>query len=166
MTTETAREPANTKDTEQRGKMRPAWGWRVLGLLFGFVLTVGGAAAVVINVVQGAQATGLAGERGTFTVAYCTDKNPSGKNSDYECDGAFVPQGGEAADRRSGTLENAGDYPDGRKLDVTENMVGSPGVFRETGVGAVLASLMWMCFGVIALAAGVYQSRKWLRSFG
>ncbi|MFE0380843.1 hypothetical protein ACFW1M_35960 [Streptomyces inhibens] len=144
---------------------KPAWGWRVTGLVLGLVLTLVGAGAVVVNGVQGVQATGLVGTRGTFTVAYCTDTNPSRKNSDYECGGDFAPRGGNVDDGRSGTLENADDYPAGEKLDVVESLMGSELRFRETGVGATLGSVLWFCIGLAILAMGAFQSRKWAKSF-
>lgn len=136
-----------------------------MGLLIGFTLALVGIGAVVVNGVQGVQATGLVGTRGTFTVEYCSDTNPSGKNSDYECRGTFAARGEEGGDRRSGTLENADDYPAGERLEVVEGWVGSSANLRETGVGETLGSVMWMGFGLVILAMGVVQSRKWAKSF-
>ncbi|MBZ4016567.1 hypothetical protein CCS38_12610 [Streptomyces purpurogeneiscleroticus] len=135
------------------------------GLLLGIALTLVGAGAVLVNGIQGVQATGLAGTRGTFTVSYCADTDLSRKNSDYECDGDFVPRGGTAADEWSGTLENADDYSAGAKLDAVESWVGSEWTFREIGVGAVLESVVWFCIGLVILAMGAFQSRKWAKSF-
>ncbi|MGW1373782.1 hypothetical protein ACWD6P_05800 [Streptomyces sp. NPDC002446] len=151
-------------DARQQGEKKPAWGWRVLGLLLGIVLLLIGAGAVFVNSVQGVQATGLVGTRGTFTVDYCSDTNPGGKNSDYECRGTVVVPA-EGGDPERGTLENAEDYPAGTKLDVAEGWLGSGEKFRETGVGATLGSVMWLFFGLVTLAMGVAQSSKWAKSF-
>ncbi|MEU8682328.1 hypothetical protein [Streptomyces sp. NPDC048611] len=150
---------------KRQNEPKPAWGWRITGLLLGLVLTLVGAGAVLLQSVQGVQATGLVGTRGTFTVGYCIDKNRSGKNSDYECGGDFTPRGGKADDGWSGRLVNAGDYATGAKYDVVESWVGSDGRFREVGIGAVLESLMWLCFGLVILAMGISQLRKWGKSF-
>ncbi|MFF8902278.1 hypothetical protein ACF082_32915 [Streptomyces lydicus] len=152
-------------NTSRQQKPQPGWGWRATGLLLGLVLTLVGAGAVLVNAVQGVQATGLVGTRGTFTVHYCTDTNPSRKNSDYECGGAFTSHEGAADDKRSGTLENAEDYPAGKKLDVVEGWPGSDMRFRETGIGATSGSVMWLCFGLAILAMGAFQVRKWAKSF-
>ncbi|WP_328388171.1 hypothetical protein OHS81_29425 [Streptomyces sp. NBC_00400] len=150
---------------KQQKEPKPARGWRVTGLLLGFVLTLVGAGSVVLNGVQGVQATGLVGTRGTFKVDYCTDTNPHGKNADYECGGDFAPRGGNFDDGWSGRLENAEDYPAGEKLDVAESWIGSGSRFRETGVGATLWSMWWFCTGVGILAMGASTSRKWAKSF-
>ena len=144
---------------------KPAWGWRVTGVILGLVLTLVGAGAVFLNGVQGVQATGLVGTRGTFTVDYCLDTNPSRKNSDYECGGDFLPRGGTADDEWSGRLENADDYAAGEKRDVVESWVGSEGHFREVGVGAALGSVVWFGIGLVILAMGAFQVRKWVKSF-
>ncbi|TJZ44588.1 hypothetical protein FCH28_30130 [Streptomyces piniterrae] len=149
----------------RQGEPKPAWGWRVVGLLIGFALALIGVGGVIVNGIQGVQATGLVGTRGTFTVDYCSDTNPSGKNSDYECRGTFAAPAEDGGDRWRGTLENAEDYPTGENLDVVEGWVGSSKNFRETGVGATLGSVMWLCFALISLAMGVAQLRKWARSF-
>ncbi|MGW8398727.1 hypothetical protein ACWGLP_18895 [Streptomyces lydicus] len=163
MSSAISREASRT--TNQQKKPKPAWGWRAIGLLLGLVLTLVGAGAVFVNAVQGVQATGLVGTRGTFTVSYCTDTNSSRKNSDYECGGTFIRHGGPADDGRSGKLENAEDYPAGKKLDVVETWLGSDMRFREIGVGATLGSAMWLCFGLVILAMGAFQARKWAKSF-
>lgn len=150
---------------KQQKEPKPAWGWRVTGLLLGLVLTLVGAGAVVLNGVQGVQATGLVGTRGTFKVDYCTDTNPSRKNSDYECGGTFAPRGRDIDDGWRGRLENADDYPVGEKLDVVETWIGSGPRFRETGVGATLGSICWFCMGLVILAMGASTSRKWAKSF-
>ncbi|MCZ1010725.1 hypothetical protein [Streptomyces lydicus] len=150
---------------KQQKEPKPAWGWRVIGLLLGLVLTLVGAGFVVLNGVQGVQATGLVGTRGTFKVDYCTDTNPSRKNSDYECGGAFTPRGGDIDDGQRGKLENAEDYPAGEKLDVVESWIGSGSRFRETGVGATLLSIWFFCIGAGLLAMGVATFRKWARSY-
>ncbi|WP_328686988.1 hypothetical protein OHT20_35240 [Streptomyces caniferus] len=152
-------------DRSQQKKPKPARGWRVTGLLLGLVIAFAGADAVLVSAVHGVQATGLVGTRGTFTVDYCTDTNPSRKNSDYECGGVFVPRGGVVDDGWHGRLENADDYPAGEKLDVVETWLGSDMRFREVGVGAALASVMWLCFGLVILAMGAFQVRKWAKSF-
>ncbi|MGX7759567.1 hypothetical protein ACWQ06_13030 [Streptomyces angustmyceticus] len=163
MNSATSREAS--RNTKQQKKPKPARGRRVTGLLLGLVLTAVGAGAVLVNAVHGVQATGLAGTRGTFTVDYCTDTNPSRKNSDYECGGAFVPRGGVADDGWNGRLENADDYPAGTKLDVAESWLGSAMTFRETGVGATLGSVMWLGFGLVILSMGAFQVRKGAKSF-
>ncbi|WP_196942736.1 hypothetical protein [Streptomyces sclerotialus] len=160
MSSAISRESSQKRQEERK----PAWGWRVAGLMLGIALTLVGTGAVLINGIQGVQATGLVGTRGTFTVSYCTDTNPSGKNSDYECGGDFVPRGGDDNDGWSGTLENASDYSAGEKLDAAESWVGSEQNFRETGVGATLESLLWFCIGLVTLAMGASQSRKWTKS--
>ncbi|MFG2530446.1 hypothetical protein [Streptomyces sp. NPDC048516] len=154
-----------SRNRNQQKKPKPALGRRVTGLLLGLVLTLVGAAAVFVNAVHGVQATGLAGTRGTFTVDYCTDTNPSRKNSDYECGGDFIPRGRVADDGWSGTLENAEDYPAGEELDVVEAWLGSDMHFREVGIGATLASAMWLCFGLVILAMGASQLRNRGKSF-
>ncbi|MEU5208766.1 hypothetical protein [Streptomyces sp. NPDC020742] len=143
---------------------KPALGWRITGLVLGLVLTLVGAGGVLLNAVQGVQATGLVGTRGTFTVGYCIDTNRSGKTADYECGGDFTPRGGSADDGWSGRLEDAGDYAAGEKYDVVESWVGSDGRFREVGIGAVLGSVLWLGFGLVFLAMGVSQLRKWGKS--
>ncbi|MET8679874.1 hypothetical protein ABZW18_20405 [Streptomyces sp. NPDC004647] len=159
MSGETARKPSE----KRRGESKPAWGWRIVGLLLGLAITLVGAGAVIVNSVQGVQATGLVGTRGTFTVDYCYETS-SGKWPDYKCRGTFAPRAAESADRR-GPLENAENYPAGEKLDVVEGSVGAEGYFRETGVGATLGSVMWLCFGLVFLLWGVLTSRKWAKSF-
>ncbi|MER6842290.1 hypothetical protein [Streptomyces platensis] len=151
--------------TKQQKKPRPALGWRVTGVLLGLVLTLAGAAVVIVTGVQGVQATGLVGTRGTFKVGYCLDTNPSGKNSDYECGGDFAPRGGDFDDGWSGRLENAEDYPAGEKLDVVEAWIGGEGHFRETGVGAALGSFWFFCIGLGILAMGAATFRTWAASF-
>ncbi|MEU8914400.1 hypothetical protein [Streptomyces nigrescens] len=151
--------------TKRQKEPKPAWGWRVAGLMLGLVLSLVGAGAVFVNSVQGVQATGLVGTRGTFTVDYCTDTNPSGKNSDYECGGDFIPRGGDTDDGWSGTLENADDYSAGEKRDVVKSWLGSEWRFREVGVGATLGSVMWFCMGLVILAMGASQVRTWGKSF-
>ncbi|MEU9118184.1 hypothetical protein AB0D04_42360 [Streptomyces sp. NPDC048483] len=150
---------------KQQREPKPAWGWRATGLLLGLALTLVGAGAVVVNGVQGVQATGLVGTRGTFTVDYCMDTNSSRKHSDYECGGDFTPRGGDADDGWSGTLENADNYPAGKKLDVVEAWVGSDQHFREIGVGAALESVLWFCIGLVILTMGALQCRKSAKSF-
>ncbi|MFG2095217.1 hypothetical protein [Streptomyces sp. NPDC048612] len=148
---------------KQQKKPRPARGWRVTGVLLGLAVTLAGASAVIVTGIHGVQATGLVGTRGVFTVDYCTDTTPNGKNSHYECGGDFTPRGGDADDGWHGTLENAEDYRAGEKLDVAESWIGSERHFRETGVGATLGSLWLFCIGLALLAAGVATTRKWAR---
>ncbi|MGI5473064.1 hypothetical protein [Streptomyces sp. CA-132043] len=149
---------------EPKREPKPAWGWRAIGLLLGLAILLVGAGTVVVNGVQGVRGTGLVGTRGTFTVDYCIDTNPSRKNSDYECGGDFAPRDGSADDGWSGKLENGDDYRAGTKLAVAEAW-SSEWRFREVGVGAVLESGMWFCFGLVFLAMGFFQSRKWAKSF-
>lgn len=161
-----SREPSKKQQKPKpQSKPKPAWGWRVAGVMLGLVISLVGAGAVFVNSVQGVQATGLVGKRGTFTVDYCTDTNPSGKNSDYECEGDFSPRGGDADDPWSGTLENADDYSAGEKLDVVKSWLGSEWRFREVGVGATLGSVLWFCIGLVILALGVSQVSTWVKSF-
>ncbi|GGO53886.1 hypothetical protein GCM10012287_41550 [Streptomyces daqingensis] len=143
-----------------------ALGWRVVGLLLGSVLTLFGAGSVLVNSVQGVQATGLAGTTGTFTVDYCSDDNPTSKNSDYSCHGEFLPQGAARGDRSAVQLEDAGDdYPKGKQVGAYEVVLGSDFLVRQTGFGAVLESFLWWCFGAVVLLMGFFTSRKWMRSF-
>jgi hypothetical protein len=158
-----SRETARKLSKRRQGEPKPAWGWRIVGLLLGLAITLAGAGAVIVNGVQGVQATGLVGTRGTFTVDHCY-KASNGKWPDYKCRGTFAPRAAESADRR-GTLENAEDFPAGKKLDVVEGSVGSERNFRETGVGTTLGSVMWMCCGLVFLPWGFLTTRKWAKSF-
>lgn len=154
---------AGTADGKRTREPRPAWGWRITGLLLGIAITLVGAGALVVNGVQAVQATGLVGPRGTFTVDHCWETS-GGMWPDHKCRGTFDPDAPEYADRR-GTLENADDHPAGTRFDVVEGAVGSDGYFRETGVLATLGSLWWLCFGLVLLLWGFLTSRKWARSF-
>lgn len=138
---------------------------RLVGAAVGLVLVLVGAGAVLVNAVNAVQATGLVGERGTFAVDYCLDGDGRAIHSDYTCRGTFTPRGGTEGFPSRGELDNAKDYGKGEQLDVTENLMGEGGVFRENGLGEVLLSALWLCFGLLALAMGYVVSRKWLRTF-
>jgi hypothetical protein len=140
-----------------------ALGWRILGAALGCVIALGGVGAVLVNSVQGMQATGLIGTPGTFTVEYCFESSGA-QWSDYACGGTFVPDGGGHTSTTA-TLENGEDYPEDEQLDVTENVLGEGNTYRETGVLAVLGSLWWLCFGTGVLAGGFLVTRRWVRSF-
>lgn len=132
-----------------------------MGVVLGLAITLVGAGALVVNGVQAVEATGLVGERGKFTVKYCYES--SGRMwPDYKCGGTFDPRAaGDAV--RDGTVENADDEPKGTQLDVVKGSVGSEGFFRETGAGSTLASLMWLCFGLLFLPWGFFTTRKWAK---
>lgn len=134
-----------------------------MGLLLGVAITLCGVGTLIVNGVQGVQATGLVGERGTFTVDYCYESG-GGKWPDYHCRGPYSPDSAEYSDRVD-TLENAEDYPAGERLDVVEGSVGTDNHLRETGVGATLGSVMWFCFGLVMLPWGVQTTRKWAKTF-
>ncbi|MGH3324174.1 MAG: hypothetical protein ACRDOV_07065 [Streptomyces sp.] len=154
---------AHNPSEKRPAEPKPALVYRIVGLMLGLAITLVGAGTLIVNGVQGVQATGLVGVRGTFTVDFCYEAS-SRAWPDYKCRGTFDPRAAEYANRDA-TLENTDDNPAGTKLDVVEGSVGSDGYFRETGVWATLGSLWWLCFGLLFLPWGYFTCRKWARAF-
>lgn len=155
-----AGEKAHESNTSQAKPKHP-WRYRIVGVVLGLAIFLVGVGALIVNGVQGVEATGLVGDRGKFTVKYCYEA--SGRMwPDHKCHGTFDPLAtGDA--NRDGTVENADDEPAGKQLDVVKGSVGSEGFFRETGVWATLGSLMWLCFGLLFVPWGYFTTRKWAK---
>jgi hypothetical protein len=155
-----ADEKTSQPDAEHTGKKHPLR-YRIVGVVLGLAILFTGLGTLAVQGVHAVEATGLVGERGKLTVKYCYES--SGRMwPEYRCRGTFDPAAA-GDDVRDATVENADDEPKGTQLDVVEGHVGSEGYFRETGAGATLGSLLWLCFGLLFVPWGYSTTRKWAK---
>ncbi|MER6016331.1 hypothetical protein [Streptomyces bluensis] len=97
-----------------------------------------------------ALSAGVYGTPGTYKVESCHDTKPSRKNSDYDCYGDFIPDGGSADDAVYVHLEGTGhDYPDGTEFDARQGL--EPQTIQRAGIRGVVGELWQVGFAVAIL---------------
>ncbi|MFE0254667.1 hypothetical protein [Streptomyces sp. NPDC059010] len=132
---------------------------RVLEWVCGVLLALVMAFWCVTATADLALSAGLYGTPGTYKVESCYDTNPSGKNSSYDCDGDFTPEGGTAPDAEYVELSDTGhDYPDGTEFDARQGI--EPDTVQRAGFWGVVGELWQVAVGVTVLAVLGYQAIK------
>lgn len=132
---------------------------RVLGWVCGVVLALVAAFWCVTATADLALSAGLYGTPGTYKVDTCYDTNYSGKNSNYDCRGSFMPDGGTADDAVYVHLTDTGhDYPDGTEFDAQQGIESE--TVQRVGFWGVVGELWQVAVSVTILAVLGYQAIK------
>ncbi|WP_217208477.1 hypothetical protein [Streptomyces sp. AC550_RSS872] len=132
---------------------------RVCGWVCGVILALVTAVWCVTATADLALSAGIYGTPGTYKVDTCYDSNSSGKNSRYDCDGHFTPDGGTANDTVYVPLRDAGhDYPDDGEFDARQGFERQ--TVQRVGFWGVVGEL-WQVAVCVAVLAGLgYQAIK------
>ncbi|MFD5855082.1 hypothetical protein [Streptomyces chartreusis] len=132
---------------------------RVLGWVCGVALALVTGLWWVTATSDLALSAGLYGTPGTYKVDSCYDADPYGRNSRYDCDGDFTPEGGTAGDTDSVSLRDTGrDYPDGTEFDARHGVASE--TVQRVGFWGVVGELWQLAICVTVLAVLGYLAIK------
>ncbi|MFG2288531.1 hypothetical protein ACGFOU_20995 [Streptomyces sp. NPDC048595] len=105
---------------------------------------------------KGLTAAGLTGTHGTFTVRECTQEAATRKSNkptnEFECAGAFRPDGGSTVDDKASLDSFNKDYDAGTRLSVQHNDAGVLGLLTSGYLladGAQVSANFLCAFGVL-----------------
>ncbi|GAA2511604.1 hypothetical protein [Streptomyces longisporus] len=134
--------------------MKRAFGW-VCGVVLALV-TVFWCVTATADL---ALSAGIYGTPGKYKVGTCVDTSNSRRNSNYECDGHFTPDGGSAEDAVYVHLKHTGhDYPDGTEFDARQGI--EPHTIQRVGFWGVVGELWQVSVCVAVLGCLAYQAIK------
>ncbi|MFF4525593.1 hypothetical protein [Streptomyces bluensis] len=132
---------------------------RVFGWVCGVILALVTALWCVTATADLALSAGVYGTAGTYKVDTCVDTSNTRKNSNYDCYGDFMPDGGTAADAVYVHLKDTGhDYPDGTEFDARQGL--GPQTIQRVGFWGIVGELWQVAVCVAILAVLGYQAIK------